>query len=271
MANRFKTEEVSLGNKLIVEGEDLSKFFIIAQGQVEVLSKGAHGSDLRIALLTEGEYFGETDLVSDKPSDVTVRTITPCVLLTLSRKDLDAVLGEDAGPERRIQEGDRRASGTAVRRSIATANGTSIWCRASPRTSRFPRRLSTTRPHPREYSLSAVQTVVRVHTRVSDLYNGPVRSARRADAADDRGDQGAAGMGADQQQEVRPDPLGRSGDADQHALRSTDAGRSGRTAGTGLEEAGVLPGTSEGDCGLRTRMHLAGRTAGDDEPVRHCR
>src|SRR3954471_22442952 len=27
--------------------------------------------------------------------------------------------------------------------------------------------------HPREYSLSAIQTVVRVHTRVSDLYNGP--------------------------------------------------------------------------------------------------
>ena len=37
MASRFKTEEVSLGNKLIVEGEDRSKFFIIAQGQVEVL------------------------------------------------------------------------------------------------------------------------------------------------------------------------------------------------------------------------------------------
>jgi len=80
MAGRFKTEEVSLGNKLIVEGEDRSKFFIIVQGQVEVLSKGVHGSDLRIALLTEGEFFGEVDLLSDKPSDVTVRTITPCVL-----------------------------------------------------------------------------------------------------------------------------------------------------------------------------------------------
>jgi hypothetical protein len=65
MAKHFKTEEVSLGNKLVVEGEDRSKFFIIAQGQVEVLSKGAHGSDLRIALLTEGEYFGEVELVSD--------------------------------------------------------------------------------------------------------------------------------------------------------------------------------------------------------------
>src|SRR5690606_17057211 len=94
MVDRFKTEEVSLGNKLIVEGEDLSKFFILAQGQVEVLSKGVHGSNLRIALLSEGEFFGETVLVSGKPSDITVRTITPCVLLTLSRKDLDAVLSE---------------------------------------------------------------------------------------------------------------------------------------------------------------------------------
>src|SRR5262249_15916386 len=94
MTNRFKTEEVSLGNKLVVEGEDLSKFFILAQGQVEVLSKGVHGTDLRSALLTEGEFFGETDLVSDKPSDMTVRTISPCVLLTLSRRDLDAVLAE---------------------------------------------------------------------------------------------------------------------------------------------------------------------------------
>ena len=92
MTGGFKIEEVSLGNQLIVEGEDRSKFFIIAQGQVEVLSKGVHGSNLRIALLTEGEFFGETDLVSDKPSDVTVRTITPCVLLTLSRKELDSIL-----------------------------------------------------------------------------------------------------------------------------------------------------------------------------------
>jgi CRP-like cAMP-binding protein len=89
MANQFRTEEVSLGNQLVAEGEDGNKFFIIAQGQVEVFSKGVHGSNLRIALLTEGEYFGETELVSEKPSDVTIRTLTPCVLLTLSRRDLD--------------------------------------------------------------------------------------------------------------------------------------------------------------------------------------
>ena len=31
VASKFKTEEVSLGNKLVVEGEDKNKFFIIAQ------------------------------------------------------------------------------------------------------------------------------------------------------------------------------------------------------------------------------------------------
>ena len=137
-----------------------------------MLSKGVHGSDLRIALLTEGEFFGETDLVSDKPSDVTVRTTTPCVLLTLSRKDLDAVLAENCEPRRRVQEGDRRASGTAFDgESLRRAEhrpGLRL-CRER----RDPETFVDYSAHPREYSLSAMQTVVRVHTRVSDLYNGP--------------------------------------------------------------------------------------------------
>ena len=172
MVGRFKTEEVSLGNKLMVEGEDLSKFFIIAQGQVEVLSKGMHGSDLRIALLTEGEFFGETDLVSDKPSEITVQTITPCVLLTLSRKDLDAVLGEfpQLGDDFKKAVDEHLALQSTVNRygerNIDLVSGFA-------ENVEIPETFVDYSAHPREYSLSAVQTVVRVHTRVSDLYNGP--------------------------------------------------------------------------------------------------
>ena len=172
MAGRFKTETVSLGNKLIVEGEDGNKFFMIAQGQVEVLSKGIHGSDLRIALLTEGEFFGEVDLLSDKPSDVTVRTITPCVLVTLSRKDLDAALKESP----KFQEEFKKAVAehaellTTVNRygerNIDLVSGFA-------ENVEIPETFVDYTATPREYSLSAVQTVVRVHTRVSDLYNGP--------------------------------------------------------------------------------------------------
>ncbi|HEV3300917.1 MAG TPA: family 2B encapsulin nanocompartment shell protein [Planctomycetaceae bacterium] len=172
MARRFKTEDVSLGNKLLVEGEDLSKFFIIAQGQVEVLSKGVHGSDLRIALLSEGEFFGETDLVSDKPSDITVRTNTPCVLLTLSRKDLDAVLAEDPN----LQDDFKKAIDEHIElRSTVNRYGERNIDLVSgfAENVEIPETFVDYSANPREYSLSAVQTVVRVHTRVSDLYNGP--------------------------------------------------------------------------------------------------
>jgi CRP-like cAMP-binding protein len=171
MASRFKTEDVSLGNKLLVEGEDLSKFFIIAHGQVEVLSKGVHGADLRIALLTEGEFFGETDLVSDKPSDITVRTITPCTLLTLSRKDLDSILAELQQEEEFKQA---IAEHIELRSTVNRYGERNIdLVSGFAENVEIPETFVDYSANPREYSLSAVQTVVRVHTRVSDLYNGP--------------------------------------------------------------------------------------------------
>ncbi|MFO1006200.1 MAG: family 2B encapsulin nanocompartment shell protein [Planctomycetaceae bacterium] len=172
MATGFKQEIVSLGNKLIVEGQDRSKFFVIAQGQVEVLSKGAHGSDLRMALLTEGEFFGETELVSEKPSDITVRTITPCVLLTLSRKDLDAILAGVPGQGNEFKKAIdehielRSTVNKYGERNIDLVSGFA-------ENVEIPETFVDYSSNPREYSLSAVQTVVRVHTRVSDLYNGP--------------------------------------------------------------------------------------------------
>lgn len=172
MANRFRLETVSLGNKLIGEGEDGNKFFIIAQGQVEVLSKGIHGANLRLALLTEGEFFGESDLVSDKLSDVTVRTITPCTLLTLSRRDLDAVLAENPSQRSEFEHAIRthlELRSTVNRygeRNIDLVSGFA-------ENVEIPETFVDYSASPREYSLSAVQTVVRVHTRVSDLCNGP--------------------------------------------------------------------------------------------------
>lgn len=172
MVSALKIEEVPLGSKLLTEGQDPGKFFIIAAGQVEVLSKGMHGSDLRIALLTEGEFFGETDLVSDKLSELTVKTTTPCLLLTLSRADLDARLAD----EPQLKDTLRSAIDEVLElrsevnrygeRNIDLVSGFA-------ENVEIPETFVDYSANPKEYSLSAVQTVVRVHTRVSDLYNGP--------------------------------------------------------------------------------------------------
>jgi len=172
MATRFTTEQVALGNNLIVEGAEENKFFVIAQGQVEVLSKGAHGSDLRIALLTDGEYFGEIELLTNRTAEVTVRTITPCTLLTLSRAELDAVLLEIPNQQAEFKKAvdDHLELLTTVNkygeRNIDLVSGFA-------ENVEIPETFVDYSATPREYNLSAVQTVVRVHTRVSDLFNGP--------------------------------------------------------------------------------------------------
>jgi CRP-like cAMP-binding protein len=172
MAGSFKTEEVPLGNKVIVEGEPESKFFIIAQGQVEVLYKGAHGSDIRIALLADGEYFGETEFASDQPSDVTVRTLTPCVLLSLSRKDLDSALAQVPNWS---EEFKNALAQYQERRSMVNRYGEKNIDLVSgfAENIEIPETFVDYSGKPREYPLSTVQTIVRVHTRVSDLYNDP--------------------------------------------------------------------------------------------------
>ena len=170
MASRFKTEVVSLGNELIVEGEDRNQFFIIAEGQVEVISKGAHGRNLRIALLTEGEFFGDADIVSDKHSDVTIRTLTPCVLLTFSRRDLEAVLNELPGVQAEFQQAiDAHLE---LRSNVNRYGERNIDLVAGfAENVEIPETFVDYSSTPREYSLCAIQTIVRIHTWVSDLYN----------------------------------------------------------------------------------------------------
>ncbi len=168
----FATESVPLGNTLVSEGDSENSFLIVAQGQIEVLNKGVHGSDLRIALLTDGEYFGEGELVSDKPSDVTVRTLTPSLILRLPRSKVDALLTKNPTFKSEFDSAIREFQELAAsvnrfgEKNIDLVSG-------SAENVIIPETFVDYSSNPREYSLSSVQTVVRVHTRVSDLFNNP--------------------------------------------------------------------------------------------------
>lgn len=172
LATRFVPEEVKLGDYLIKEDKDKQKFFIVASGQVEVLRHGSHGEELRIALLSEGEYFGEADLLSDNLSSVSVRTITPGVFLTLQGSELERILKEV--PD--FREQFQKAVDEHLRlKATVNAHGEKHIDLMSgyEENNIIPETYIDYEENPREYSLNTLQTVVRVHTRVSDLYNHP--------------------------------------------------------------------------------------------------
>ena len=172
LARRFVTEEVELGQFLIKEGEDRQRFFIVADGQAEVIKKGIHGEELRIALLNTGEYFGEADLLSDSPASVSVRTITPAVFLSLQREELERLTKEI--PEFRQQFQQAVDEHLRLKATVNDHGEKHIdLVSGAEEDNIIPETYIDYEEQPTEYSLNTLQTIVRVHTRVSDLYNNP--------------------------------------------------------------------------------------------------
>ncbi|MFN8522127.1 MAG: ABC transporter transmembrane domain-containing protein [Chloroflexota bacterium] len=84
IAGRLVTEGTAAGRALIVEGDPGDKFYILVRGSVEVV-KHLDGRDQQLAVLQDGDFFGETALLHDVPRTATVRTLTSCTFLTLQR------------------------------------------------------------------------------------------------------------------------------------------------------------------------------------------
>jgi CRP-like cAMP-binding protein len=79
------------GTDIVRQGEPGDRFYIVDEGQAEVLVDG-----FVVAVLGRGSGFGERALLRDAPRTATVRTRGPMNLFVLSREDfLDAVTGQE--------------------------------------------------------------------------------------------------------------------------------------------------------------------------------
>ena len=172
LVSSFETSEVEIGELFVEEGVDKQKFFIVAQGQAEVISKGTHGEELRIALLGDGEYFGETDLIDDAESTVSVRAVTPTVFLGLKLEELIKFI--DEGPDFRETFNKAVDKQLRLKASVNDHGEKHVELLSGHEEDNvIPETYIDYEDAPREYALNTLQTVVRVHTRVSDLFNNP--------------------------------------------------------------------------------------------------
>jgi ATP-binding cassette subfamily B protein len=80
------------GDRLVFEaGDEGDKFYILARGKVAVISP--QGKPL--AVLTDGDFFGEIALIDDVPRNATVRTLVRSSFLTLTNARFDKLLEEE--------------------------------------------------------------------------------------------------------------------------------------------------------------------------------
>jgi MFS family permease/antitoxin (DNA-binding transcriptional repressor) of toxin-antitoxin stability system len=95
VASRLRHVEVPPGAVIMRKGEPGNRFYVIADGEVEVTRDGRP-----VARLGPGAYFGEIALLRDVPRTATVTATTPTTLLVLERADfLEAVTGHPIARE----------------------------------------------------------------------------------------------------------------------------------------------------------------------------
>jgi len=95
LATRTKRQVFAPGDLIMRQGDIGENAFLIEQGQVEIFVDH-HGKEQPLGKRGMGAIIGEMAIVDAKPRTASVRALTPCTLLAISRDDF----------ERRLQHAD---------------------------------------------------------------------------------------------------------------------------------------------------------------------
>ncbi len=81
------------GEYIFRQGEPGTHFYLVAEGEVEVLRESFSGEQKVLARLGKGDYFGETALLTQGRRNASVRCATPVDVITIGRDDFAALAG----------------------------------------------------------------------------------------------------------------------------------------------------------------------------------
>ncbi|MGI5137104.1 MULTISPECIES: family 2B encapsulin nanocompartment shell protein [unclassified Streptomyces] len=171
LAQRCQQRRFAPGDVLAEFGSHADEVYLLAHGKVEKIGTGPYGDDAVLGVLADGAYFGDQALLDQGAIwEYTARAVTACTVLALPRRDVEQIaeraesLREHLRQQRTIPEQRTNKYGE---KQIDLAAGHS----GEPD---VPHTFVDYEAAPREYELSIAQTVLRIHSRVADLYNQPM-------------------------------------------------------------------------------------------------
>jgi Flp pilus assembly CpaE family ATPase len=94
LARRVRRITVPSGEMITCQGEPGDTIFFIEQGRCRVVIERPP-SIVTVAVLTEGDFFGEGSCLLNRPQQASVFAQTECTMLAVDRQSLRAVLGRD--------------------------------------------------------------------------------------------------------------------------------------------------------------------------------
>lgn len=171
LADRFVQREYAPGDVIAQAGDPADTVYLIAHGKVEQLGEGSYGEATRLGVLADGDHFGEQALLSaDGAWEFTAKAAAATTVLALPRAELEPLLAQSAELRdhlEAVRSLPRQRTNKRGEADVLLASGH----KGEPA---LPATFVDYEVKPREYELSVAQTVLRVHSRVADLYNEPM-------------------------------------------------------------------------------------------------
>ncbi|QWF78916.1 family 2B encapsulin nanocompartment shell protein [Amycolatopsis sp. CA-230715] len=175
LARRFEQREVEPGEVLVEFGHRADQVFLVAHGKISKTGTGHYGDETSLGMVKDGDHFGAQVLRSAEGIwEFTAKAVTAGTVLTLSRQAFEQVLDQSESLQAHLAS-TAEAGGSANdfgEAEIDIASGHD----GEPS---LPSTFVDYESSPREYELSVAQTVLRVHSRVSDLYNEPMNQTEQ--------------------------------------------------------------------------------------------
>lgn len=171
LADRFEQREFTPGEVIAEFGHQADRVYVIAHGRVNKIGAGKYGNETMTGVLADGQYFGEQMLLqSDAIWEFTAKAATACTVVSLPKQVFEQMAGQSATLAAHLDSVRDRASRPQDQHGEAEVT-VAAGHRGEPD---LPGTFVDYETSPREYELSVAQTVLRVHTRVADLYNKPM-------------------------------------------------------------------------------------------------
>nr|WP_242613247.1 family 2B encapsulin nanocompartment shell protein [Herbihabitans rhizosphaerae] len=171
LAGRFEYHEYEPGEVIAEFGHQAEQLYLIVHGKIGRVGVGKYGDQTELGVKADGDYFGDQALTDDRNMwEFTAKAVTSCTVLTLRRTQFDQVLEQsDAMREHveRVLASPKKRHNPHGEAEIEVASGHAGEVD-------LPSTFVDYEVAPREYELSVAQTVLRVHSRVADLYNKPM-------------------------------------------------------------------------------------------------
>ncbi|MDN3026682.1 family 2B encapsulin nanocompartment shell protein [Streptomyces sp. S.PB5] len=176
LSRRCEQREFAAGDVIAEFGSRADEVFLLAHGRVEKIGTGPYGDDAVLETLADGAYFGEQALLDPESIwEFTARAVTACTVLVLPRNAVEQVAERTESLRDHLQELrsiPEQSTNKYGEKAIDLAAGHT----GEPD---IPHTFVDYEARPREYELSVAQTVLRIHSRVADLYNQPMNQTEQ--------------------------------------------------------------------------------------------